>query len=275
MTTLILSQTAARSPFVSVAALRQQIAAGSTPVLLFVHDADSAPEGLIPGSRVTQLATHYAQPGDPQRGRLPLPERHRVLAWLAEEGIDPASPIVVYDAGSSTQAARAWWTLSWAGCSQVLILDGGLNAWRNSDAAVPGEHGAVAAQATDHAREFISIDTDEIVRKLGTVRLIDARGSKAFEGDGQAPSHLPGAENIPATSWQDSEGRLLPREERLKRAHAAGLLESEQPVVAYCGSGVAASYWIAATVDLNVKAALYAGSWSAWSADPTRLKLGT
>jgi thiosulfate/3-mercaptopyruvate sulfurtransferase len=65
---------------------------------------------------------------------------------------------------------------------------------------------------------------------------------------------------------QDEQGKLLPREQRKKQIEALGLTESSRPVVAYCGSGIASAWLAAALQDLEIDAALYVGSWSAWSA---------
>lgn len=267
MTTSSLSHCA----FVSAADIATRLAGPGAPALLFVAAEASSPlpNGLVPGSRIASVATHFAGDGGGEKGRAPLPDRASVQAWLAEEGISADTPIVVYDAGSGTSAARAWWVLRWAGHAEVAIIDGGLPAWNARD------HGpdapATEARPSPRAPLFAEIDTASVARDPAALRLVDARGKAAFDGDGISPSHLPGAIHAPAAQWQDAQGRLLPYAQRQALAQSLGLLDKGKPVVAYCGSGVAAAYLIAATQDLGVQAALYAGSWSAWSADARRL----
>lgn len=268
MTTSTQTSTKPASPFISASALRQRLKQGGPISLIFVTDDGSTPEHLIPGSRITKLATHFAGTSAPGKGRLPLPQIEDVRQWLREANVAPDTNVVVYDTRSGTQAARAWWVLGWAGWHDVQILDGGLAAWH----AETEEENTPRLEPTNAAKAgpaYLSVDTADLEQALESYRLIDARGKQAFEGDGTQPAHLPGAINSPAAQWQDASGKLLPREERQQKAAALGLLQPQtQAVVAYCGSGVAAAYWIAATVDLGVEAALYAGSWSAWSTRP-------
>lgn len=226
--------------------------------LLFVAEGEVPAEKLIPGSTTTFIATHYAGEGGGKRGRLPLPSQDTVLSWLAQADIHQDTDIVVYDAGNGSHAARAWWVLNWAGHQRVWILEGGLKGWQ---AAAPEEENISPA-----AGAFREITTEDIARDPEHFLLVDARNSKAFAGDGIAPSHLPGAINLPVASLQDEQGKLLPREQRKKQIEALGLTESLRPVVAYCGSGIASAWLAAALQDLEIDAALYVGSWSAWSA---------
>jgi thiosulfate/3-mercaptopyruvate sulfurtransferase len=53
------------------------------------------------------------------------------------------------------------------------------------------------------------------------------------------------------------------------RFNALGV-NGTQRVGVYCGSGNAAAHKIAALNAVGIEAALYVGSWSAWSADPAR-----
>jgi len=260
------TQPPARGPFLSPAALAARLASANPPTLLAVGNDGVLPPAIHPASHATELSSHYASAGGADRGRLPLPDPADVRAWLARLGIADGIDLVVYDNGGGSQAARAWWVLSWIGHYPVAILDGGEPAWRAFR-----QHGD-SAQATDDLTDlpraaFLAVDTDDIADDPARYRLFDARATAAYAGNGITPSHLPGAVSSPAAAWQDSDGRLLPRAQREAKARALGLLDaSGAPVVAYCGSGVAAAYWIAAVADLGVRASLYAGSWSAWSA---------
>ena len=69
--------------------------------------------------------------------------------------------------------------------------------------------------------------------------------------------HIPGARNTPSTTLLTEDGRFV-----------ADIAFDADGV--YCGSGVTASVVIAALAAAGVDAALYPGSWSEWSSDPTR-----
>ena len=81
--------------------------------------------------------------------------------------------------------------------------------------------------------------------------------------------HIPGAVSAPTAGNLDAEGRFLPPE-ALRRRFAGLGVDLDAPVAAYCGSGITASHEVLALAVAGIDAALYPGSWSAWSSDPAR-----
>ena len=77
--------------------------------------------------------------------------------------------------------------------------------------------------------------------------------------------HIPGAVSAPTWGNLGGDGRFLSDE--ALRERFAGMVG---PVAVYCGSGVTAAHEIAALAAIGVEAALFPGSWSAWSSDPAR-----
>ncbi|MBL7491071.1 sulfurtransferase, partial [Frankia sp. AgW1.1] len=82
--------------------------------------------------------------------------------------------------------------------------------------------------------------------------------------------HIPGARGAPTGANLDEAGRFLPPRVLRARFAALGVGEGTGVVGVYCGSGVTAAHEIAALAVAGIDAALYPGSWSEWSADPTR-----
>ena len=76
--------------------------------------------------------------------------------------------------------------------------------------------------------------------------------------------HIPGAANLPFGELAPG-GRYLPPRELRERLERAGAGEARE-IVAYCGSGVSACTLVLAAEVAGLRARLYPGSWSEWSA---------
>ncbi|MEX0584687.1 MAG: rhodanese-like domain-containing protein, partial [Natronospirillum sp.] len=88
-------------------------------------------KGHIPNALHAHLERDLSGPVVPGKtGRHPLPEPAVWQATLRRWGIHQHSSVVVYDAGNSMFAARAWWLLRWAGLTRVQVLHGGWHAWQ-------------------------------------------------------------------------------------------------------------------------------------------------
>jgi thiosulfate/3-mercaptopyruvate sulfurtransferase len=108
-----------------------------------------------------------------------------------------------------------------------------------------------------------------------TQTVIDARATPRFKGEVEpldpVAGHIPGALNRPFALNLDSNGFFKPADQL--RAEFEALLAGRDPatVVHHCGSGVSAvPNVIAMEVAGLGRTALYAGSWSEWSSDPSR-----
>jgi thiosulfate/3-mercaptopyruvate sulfurtransferase len=224
--------------------------------------------GHVPGAVYVDLETELAGPPSTAGGRHPLPDVADLEAAARRWGLREGAPVVVYDDLGGTSAARAWWLLRWAGVGAVRLLDGGLDAWTAAGFSL--EAGDVLAEPGDlvvRPGAVPTVTADEVAAWPGT--LLDARAAERYAGlvepvDPRA-GHIPGARSAPTWGNLDGSGRFLPDEALRERFAGVG-----GPVAVYCGSGVTAAHEIAALATIGVDAALYPGSWSAWSSDPSR-----
>jgi len=242
--------------------------------------------GHLPGACFVDLDEALAgPPGSGAGGRHPLPEPAVFETAMRAAGLRQGQPAVVYDEGDATIAARLWWLLRYFGHDQVAVLDGGLGAW--GAAGLP-----ITTELPDPERGTFRVgpgggmpvlDDTEAARIARSGFLLDARAAERYRGEVEpvdpAAGHIPGAISAPARGNVTREGLFLSRAELARRFRGLGLPPASEPgaeagepplIGAYCGSGVNAAQEILALEIAGLPAALYVGSWSAWSADPSR-----
>jgi thiosulfate/3-mercaptopyruvate sulfurtransferase len=240
-------------------------------------------EGHLPGARFLDLeAVLTRHTGNPLDGRHPLPDGGTLADGLGALGVEADDDLVVYDEPGSFAAERAWWVLRWAGL-RVRVLDGGLPAWvAAGQAVVAGEPPPVTGTRLNLSVGHLpTIDVAGAARFAASGVLVDARAGERYRGEVEPldprSGHIPGAVNVSAATLYD-EGRM-PSDDELRRQFEPALgpvhepieaTERLRPVAAYCGSGVSAARDVLALAVLGVDAALFPGSWSAWSNDPER-----
>lgn len=266
---------------VSATDLAREVAGPRPPHLLDVRWQLGGPPGVeayraghLPGAVFVDLNTELAATPSPQEGRHPLPDVADLQAAARRWGLRAGAPVVVYDDGPGTSAARAWWLLRWAGVEDVRILDGGLAAWRDQggpvvtdephpepgDVVLSGGHLPVvdADAVADRARDGLVLDARAAERYRGEVEPVDPRAG-----------HIPGAVSAPTTGNVGADGRFLPTDALTARFAALGA-QAGAEVTVYCGSGVTAAHQAAALTMAGFTPVLYPGSWSQWSSDPDR-----
>ncbi|WP_406174399.1 sulfurtransferase [Streptomyces canus] len=266
----------------TVAELRERLASATPPTLLDVrwalgdpHGREHYVEGHIPGAVYVDLDTELASTPSPEGGRHPLPAIAELQEAARGWGVREGRPVVVYDDLGNTAAARAWWLLRNAGLGRVTLLDGALSAWR--DAGLPLESGLPAdpppGDVVLRAGGLPVLDADQAAELPLSGLLLDARAGERYRGEVEPvdprAGHIPGAVSAPTGENLAADGTFLPAEELRKRFEELGAGAANR-IGVYCGSGVTAAHEVAALEIAGFEAALFPGSWSAWSADPDR-----
>jgi len=208
-------------------------------------------------------------------GRHPLPDRTAWIAKVQSWGVSPDKLVVAYDDAGGAFAARLWWLLRWIGHERVGVLDGGWQAWLAIQGqTASGEERPQASTNFDYAaceslcREVPVQDVD-----ASKYQLVDARELMRFRGE-QEPidpvaGHIPGAVCSPMSGNLGENGCFKTAAELQEKFVA--LVQSDKPLLCYCGSGVTATHNILALRIAGFEEpALYAGSWSEWITDPSR-----
>jgi thiosulfate/3-mercaptopyruvate sulfurtransferase len=156
----------------------------------------------------------------------------------------------------------------------VRVLDGGLAAWLRTDGALEtGSRIPEPGAATAAFGAMPTLDADAAAALPANGVLLDARAAERFRGDVEPvdpqAGHIPGAVSAPTAENLDADGRMLPAADLARRFASLGVTAGTS-VGVYCGSGVTAAHEALALEIAGIDSALYAGSWSAWSNDPTR-----
>ncbi|MFE0381236.1 sulfurtransferase [Streptomyces inhibens] len=261
--------------------LASELAQPAAPVLLDVRYQLGGPPGRpeyeaghVPGAVYVDLDSELASPPGPA-GRHPLPDLEVFAAAMRAAGVRADRSVVVYDGGQGWAAARAWWLLRWAGHPDVRVLDGGLAAWQASGGAMSIDKSTPSAgdfTPAPGALPLLTADDAAALARRGV--LLDARAAERYRGEvepiDRVAGHIPGAVSAPTTENIAEGGTVFRDASELAERFASLGATPDAEVGVYCGSGVSAAQQVLALAVAGIPAALYVGSWSEWSADPSR-----
>lgn len=228
-------------------------------------------ESHIPGSVYVDWTSDITDPDNEVAAQIAPPERFAAL--MESLGIGDDSHVVVYDHSGGQFATRLWWALMFYGHEKVSVLDGGWRKWTSEGRPVSDEiPGPERASFTPrHGQEWRIEAMNVMASSALGVSILDARDEGQYSGevtrgDGKA-GHIPRAKHLHADSLFDPEsGTFLPDGEMEEKLRGAGVPDDkEQPVVAYCNGGVAATVPLFALHRLGHRnLANYDGSWNEW-----------
>jgi thiosulfate/3-mercaptopyruvate sulfurtransferase len=251
---------------------------------------DEYDEAHIPKAVYVDWTRDITDPEDPVPVQIAPPERFTEL--MSSLGIGDDTHVVVYDHAGGQFATRLWWALTYYGHDGVSVLDGGWKKWsaegrpttseppRTEPAAfTPRPRGGWRREAQDVlAASEAGARKTEVAQKSGDresratpVFILDARDEGQYtgaiaRGEGR-PGRVPGAAHLHADSLFDPKsGTFRPDAELANMLREAGAPEDrDEPVIAYCNGGVAATVPLFVLYRLGYRnLANYDGSWNEW-----------
>ena len=230
----------------------------------------------VPGAVYASLAHDLAGKKSGKNGRHPLPAIDEFAATVRRLGVSSDTQVVAYDQDAGMYASRFWWMLRFIGHDAIAVLDGGWAKWNAEQRPSRcGDERPPAGDFIASPRPEWRLTIDDVARLPESILLVDARGPERFEGRTEpldrVAGHIPGAANHYYKQNLSDSGTMLPPD--ALRQQYEPLLAGRDPgqVVMYCGSGVSACHNLLAMEHAGLSGArLYPGSWSEWSADPSR-----
>ncbi len=245
--------------------------------LPFVFESGRAQfdEGHIPGAGFLDLLGDLS---DPSSG-LPFmaPSKGQFTKAMAKSGIGDDSRVILYSTAEPIWAARIWWMLHAFGFDSAAIVNGGWAKWRAEERPVSRQACTYPpGRLTARPRPECFVGKDEVLAAVGddSVRTIHALPPMVFSGAGGPvfgrKGRIAGSVNVPFGSLHDPDtGTYLPANKLHEKFDAVGTGDAQQ-IIAYCGSGIAASNDAFALALLGYEnVAVYDGSMSEWGHDET------
>ena len=248
-------------------------------VLIDLRKPAEYAQGHLPGAHNVWRPQIQDTHGYPYGGmRLSLPQAE---AFLGSLGITPQHKIVIYDAKGGVDAARLWWMLCQYGHHNVALLHGGLPAWQAQGYPISQEAPATPTPAQYHfcgqpvpsllaTRETVLAAIQDT-----TILLLDTRSTDEYTGAVQKdgafkPGRIASSIHLDYYDNLDTsvEGQLRFKSyQDLKAMYQQVGITADQPVIAYCHSGVRSAHTTFVLTQLlgYPLVANYDGSWTEWS----------
>ena len=199
---------------------------------------------------------------------------YEMAEYFGSVGVGNDTPVTFYDGGDGRNAALATWALEYLGHTDIRIMDTFFESWAAqgreklyrpvkpaANQFEPTLNPAVRATLEETAEASGSLPSGD------ATALLDLRSQDEFGGlpeVDERPGHIPGAVNLVWQYLVDGNESYLISEEKLKEMLAARGIGENQPVIAYCRSGIRAAVGYLALSHLGYDVKLYDGSYLEW-----------
>jgi len=238
-------------------------------VILDTRSPKDYQAGHIPGAfNFPEAWTYHKKESD---GRIVQPalmqKRLRTL------GISIKTPVIVYDQGNLTDAARVFWALEVYGLQNIRVLSKGYNNWTQSQFLISTD-----TPTTEPSHYIPEINHDRLATRLTTLIasknpnqvIIDTRPIPAYKGEissAQRYGHIASAINIPTSDnlvHEQSTVSIKPKNE-LQQLYSG--ISKANKIILYCSLGRISTTNYLTLRELGYNVANYDASWNEWGND--------
>jgi thiosulfate/3-mercaptopyruvate sulfurtransferase len=198
---------------------------------------------------------------------------------LRHLGVRASDPVVVYSGdgevrhfGDGVEQFFFAYALARYGHEDVIVLDGGLEAWKKAGGKVDNSYPrGTMGDFQAWLRQDLQVEMEEVqdLKDHGETVLIDTRPKAQFEGKSYwpKPGHIPGAISIPWTElvMEKNHRQLKPKKE-LKDIFVKAGVDAKKEVLLTCGTGRSASiaFIVLSSVLEYPLVRMYEGSFTEW-----------
>lgn len=225
----------------------------------------------IEGAVRADIETELSDPVKEHGGRHPLPSLDKLKITLENLGINNNSIVVAYDEGDLAGPARFWWTLKYLGHSEVYVLNGGINAFKEIGGKTTSKSTSVKKGDFElNVNENMKVDMEYVKERLykDNIAIVDCRENGRYNGEfepvDKKAGHIPSALNYFWMDILDQQNNKLTLKNKEDLKEYFKKLNNYDELIIYCGSGISASPVSLALTEVNIDHKLYAGSFSDW-----------
>ncbi len=201
-------------------------------------------------------------------------------ALMGSRGISNDHTVVLYGDRNNWFAAYTYWYFRYYGHDKVRLIDGPREKWiaeGRETSSEPPDY-PVASFAAQPGDSSIRAFRDEVQAAIDSpTRLVDVRSPQEFSGEliamagyeqegAQRGGHIPGAASVPWAQAVNEDGTFKSADELRELYASKGVLNGDDPVIAYCriGERSAHTWFVLHELLGHDDVKNYDGSWTEW-----------
>ena len=235
--------------------------------------------GHIPGAVNLNSWREFTSKKNGIKGLL-IEDKTFISNRLAKAGINPKKSIIIYSDPKNPWRTdgRFFWMFERYGFTNVAILDGGFDAWKESSGTIEIGFQKEPKPSLINQKEInliskVTADKYLINKVLSDKNyiLIDNRTQKEYRGaipyGSSRGGHIPNAIHIHWPDFFNKDGTLKSAADLTNLIQKTGI-QTHQEIIVYCTGGVRSAMAYFVFRYLGFKVRNYDGSWWDWSHDP-------